>query len=52
MGFITFIIANKVVVLSALLGISELLALTPLKSNGIFHFLYNQLAKVTNHEQI
>jgi len=38
--FLTFITNNKAVILAALLGISEVLALIPtIKSNGIFDAL-------------
>lgn len=45
-ALITFIAVNKVAILGALLGISELLALTPLKANGLFHATYLGLKKL------
>lgn len=48
MELITFVIVNKLAVLAVLLSVSELLALTPLGANGIFHALYLGLKKLAN----
>ena len=40
------IIANKEVILVFLLALSEVLALTPLKSNSIFQLVVNTLKKI------
>ena len=37
---ISFLVVNKIVIFGALFGISEVLALTPLKANGLFHAVY------------
>lgn len=42
-----FIIANKAVILGALLGVSEVLALIPgIKSNSVFQLVFNFLVKL------
>lgn len=39
-----FIMANKVLILSVLFGLSELLALIPgIKSNSVFQLIFNML---------
>jgi Mg2+/citrate symporter len=44
---IQFILDNKAVVLAALLGVSEVMALVPgIKSSGIFDFIYRALKSV------
>lgn len=41
---IAFIIANKAVILGALLGVSEVLALIPsVKASGVFDFIYRTI---------
>lgn len=41
-----FILANKLVILGALFGLSELLALIPaVKSNSVFQLVYNLIKK-------
>ena len=41
---VEFILANKAVILGALFGISEVLALIPnVKSSGVFDFIYRSL---------
>ena len=39
----TFLIENKAVILAALLALSEVLAVTPLKSNSVFELVVNAL---------
>lgn len=43
-----FIIENKVVILACLFAISEVLAVTPVKSNSVFQLVYNVLKKAVN----
>lgn len=48
---IQFIVDNKAVLLGALLGISEALALIPsVKSNGIFDLVLNLIKKASGKE--
>ena len=50
---IQFIIDNKAVLLGALLGISEVMALIPaVKSNGIFDLILNLLKKSAVKEPV
>ena len=42
-----FIITHKVEILGFLFALSELLALTGLKSNSVFQLIYNSLKEVT-----
>jgi len=41
-----FLTANSVVILAALLAISEVIAVTPMKSNSVFQMIVNGLKKL------